>query len=99
MNHKTFIYHQEFPIEYGDTLAQIELRHSTLGIFNANRDNVSCVYHTLTADSNVADWCSGLVDEGKLDDPKTLHHLALLIQSHHKQNALLSLNNHLFKTA
>jgi len=70
MNHNTFIYKQEFALQSGDILAQIELSYSTLGELNASRDNVVWVCHALTANSDVADWWSGLIGKGKLYDPQ-----------------------------
>jgi len=93
MNHKTFIYKQEFALQSGETLAQIELSYSTLGELNANRDNVVWVCHALTANSDVADWWSGLVGEGKLYDPQKYFIICVnVLGSHYGSTGPLSIN-------
>ncbi len=93
MNHKTFISQQEFTLESGNTLPKIELRYSTLGKLNANQDNVIWVCHALTADSNVADWWSGLVGDGKLYDPKKYFIISVnVLGSHYGSTGPLSEN-------
>jgi len=93
MNHKTFIYKQEFALQSGETLAQVELSYSTLGKLNANRDNVVWVCHALTANSNVADWWSGLVGEGKLYDPEKHFIISVnVLGSHYGSTGPLSID-------
>lgn len=93
MNHKIFKYEEEFVLQYGGSLAQIELSYSTLGNLNANRDNVIWVCHALTANSDVADWWSGLIGEGKLYDPKKHFIISVnVLGSHYGSTGPLSIN-------
>lgn len=93
MNHKIFKYEEEFTLQYGGSLAQIELSYSTLGNLNANRDNVIWVCHALTANSDVADWWSGLIGEGKLYDPKKHFIISVnVLGSHYGSTGPLSIN-------
>ncbi|HUR31629.1 MAG TPA: homoserine O-acetyltransferase [Saprospiraceae bacterium] len=59
-----------FQLEKGGVLEDgITIAYHTYGTLNENRDNVIWVCHALTANSNVADWWSGLFGEGKIMDP------------------------------
>ena len=66
---KTFTWHKPFQLESGDALAELEIAYHTYGTLNASRDNVVWVCHALTANSDVAEWWSGLTGEGKVWDP------------------------------
>jgi len=93
MNHKTFIHKEEFPLQLGGSLAQVELSYSTLGELNANRDNVIWVCHALTANSDVSDWWSGLIGEGKLYDPEKHFIISVnVLGSHYGSTGPLSVN-------
>jgi homoserine O-acetyltransferase len=93
MNHKTFTYEQEFPLQFGGSLAQVELSYSTLGSLNANRDNVIWVCHALTANSDVSDWWSGLIGEGKIYDPEKHFIICVnVLGSHYGSTGPLSIN-------
>lgn len=61
------IYHidQTFELESGEALPALDIAYSTYGTLNAGGDNVIWICHALTANSQVADWWSGLVGEGK----------------------------------
>ncbi|HEY1114179.1 MAG TPA: homoserine O-acetyltransferase [Chitinophagaceae bacterium] len=58
-----------FTLESGYRLPGYYLAYHTYGTLNAKGDNVVWVFHALTANSDAADWWSGLVGEGKLFDP------------------------------
>lgn len=58
-----------FTLESGYRLPGYHLAYHTYGTLNAKGDNVVWVFHALTANSDAADWWSGLVGEGKLFDP------------------------------
>lgn len=45
------------------------LAYTTLGKMNADKSNVVWIFHALTANSNPAEWWTGLVGETKLFDP------------------------------
>lgn len=65
LNHK-----QPFILENGCILPEIEIAYHTYGQLNDAGDNVIWICHALTANSDAADWWSGLVGEGKLFDTK-----------------------------
>jgi homoserine O-acetyltransferase len=67
---KKFFHPHPFPLEGGETLPQLEVAYHTYGNLNADRDNVIWVFHALTANSDAADWWSGLVGPGRLFDPE-----------------------------
>ncbi len=64
-----FQHDQLFPLEAGGQLRSIQIAYHTYGELNANRDNVVWVCHALTANSEVADWWSGMFGEGCVLDP------------------------------
>lgn len=93
MNHKTFTYEQEFPLQFGGLLPQLELSYSTLGTLNTHRDNVIWICHALTANSDVSDWWSGLVGKGKLYDPEKHFIISVnVLGSHYGSTGPLSVN-------
>ncbi|PMD93215.1 homoserine O-acetyltransferase [Siphonobacter sp. BAB-5405] len=65
-----FHYPQEFALECGRVLPEIELAYHTFGTLNATASNVVWICHALTGNSDVTDWWSGLVGEGKLLDTR-----------------------------
>ncbi len=66
---KYYHHSSSFSLELGGTLHGITIAYNTYGELNPEGDNVIWVCHALTANSNVADWWSGLYGEGKLFDP------------------------------
>lgn len=70
MQYKTFRYNQPFTLESGRTLPGYHLAYTTLGRMNADKSNVVWIFHALTANSNPAEWWSGLVGDTKLFDPE-----------------------------
>lgn len=56
-------------MESGIVLPELQIAFHTYGQLNAARDNVIWVCHALTANSEVAEWWSGLTGEGKVWDP------------------------------
>jgi homoserine O-acetyltransferase/O-succinyltransferase len=66
---KVFTCSCPFTLESGYRLPGYHLAYHTYGTLNAKGDNVVWVFHALTANSDAADWWSGLVGEGKLFDP------------------------------
>lgn len=59
-----------FLLENGDILPEFTLGYHTFGTLNKARNNVIWVCHALTANSNVADWWSGLFGPGNVFDPE-----------------------------
>jgi homoserine O-acetyltransferase len=47
-----------------------ELAYHTYGKLNNEKDNAKWVFHALTANSNAADWWSGLFGPGRILDPE-----------------------------
>ncbi len=63
-------YDKDFKLESGTQLQGIEIAYHTLGTLNADRSNVVWVCHALTANSDVADWWSGVVGSGHVINPE-----------------------------
>lgn len=64
-----FHYPVEFQLENGVKLPGFQLKYTTLGQLNKERDNVIWVCHALTGSSDFADWWHGLFSEGGPIDP------------------------------
>jgi homoserine O-acetyltransferase len=64
-----FHYPVEFQLESGTKLPGFQLKYTTLGQLNKERDNVVWVCHALTGSSDFADWWHGLFSEGSPFDP------------------------------
>ncbi|WP_341836292.1 homoserine O-acetyltransferase [Chitinophaga pollutisoli] len=69
MSLQTFHSRQPFTLESGAVLPGIEIAYHTYGTMSPHGDNVVWICHALTANSDVADWWTGLVGEGKVIDP------------------------------
>ncbi|MEZ4959673.1 MAG: homoserine O-acetyltransferase [Saprospiraceae bacterium] len=65
-------YHHPAPffLESGAALPGPTIAYHTYGQLNAEKTNVIWVCHALTANSNVADWWSGLFGPGNVFDPE-----------------------------
>lgn len=71
-NELKFYHHQEaFELESGKSISGYRLAYTTYGNLDQNKNRVVWVFHALTANSDPADWWSGLVGDGKLFDPLT----------------------------
>ncbi len=64
-----FNYPQPFALECGDTLSGITIAYNTYGELNDDKSNVVWVCHALTANSNVAEWWTGIVGSNHVIDP------------------------------
>jgi homoserine O-acetyltransferase/O-succinyltransferase len=69
LSYKVFTYNNAFTFESGRVLPGYHLAYTTHGFLNDTRDNVVWVFHALTANSDPAEWWTGLVGDGKLFDP------------------------------
>lgn len=61
---------ENFRLESGVVLPELDLAYQTFGTLNTQKDNVVWVCHALTANTNVLDWWSGLFGQNKLFDPR-----------------------------
>lgn len=67
----TFHYQQTYQLEAGDVLDGFQLKYTTLGRLNAERDNVVWVCHALTGSSDFTDWWKELFTaDGPFDPAK-----------------------------
>lgn len=66
----TYNYKEEFQLESGNTLPELNLTYTTLGELNTAESNVVWIIHALTANSNPSEWWSGLVGDGKFYNPQ-----------------------------
>ena len=65
---KYFHYNQPFPLENGQSLAELNIAYHTYGTLRAD-SKVVWICHALTANSEVADWWKGLVGKDHVIDP------------------------------
>jgi homoserine O-acetyltransferase len=70
-----FHYEAGFELEGGKALAGFQLKYTTLGQLNKERNNVVWVIHALTGNSDVTSWWPGLFEEGGPYDPR--HHFVI----------------------
>ncbi|MEP7280236.1 MAG: homoserine O-acetyltransferase [Bacteroidota bacterium] len=64
-----FTYNNTFVLESGTVLPGYHLAYTTHGSLNEKQDNTVWIFHALTANSDPAEWWTGLVGKGKLFDP------------------------------
>lgn len=63
-------HHSEpLPLELGGEIKDLTIAYHTWGTLNEGKDNVVWVCHALTANSDVADWWPGTVEQGRFLDP------------------------------
>ncbi|QJB37558.1 homoserine O-acetyltransferase [Chitinophaga oryzae] len=65
------VFHSKAPfrLESGQVLPELQIAYHTYGTMNADGSNVVWVCHALTANSDAADWWSGLIGHGRVIDP------------------------------
>ncbi len=68
MKNGTIKFKEEFLLESGESLNEIEIFYSESGKINEKRNNVIWVCHALTANSDVESWWDGMVGKGKFFD-------------------------------
>ncbi|MGN0210970.1 MAG: homoserine O-acetyltransferase, partial [Muribaculaceae bacterium] len=61
---------EPFHTELGAVMPELTIAYHTFGQLNEAKDNVVWVCHALTANSDVADWWPGTVEDGKFLDPQ-----------------------------
>ena len=59
-----------FPLESGEVLPDLTITYHTSGTLSSAKDNVVWVCHALTANSDVEEWWSVMVGEGKFYDTR-----------------------------
>lgn len=93
MNYKIFRYQDDFRLESGDIIPNLEIAYHTYGSLNKKADNVIWVCHALTADSDVANWWPHTIESGKWMDPdKYFIICGNIIGSHYGSTGPLSMN-------
>ncbi|MEO6882991.1 MAG: homoserine O-acetyltransferase [Bacteroidia bacterium] len=70
MSKNYFFSEENFLLESGEILPQLEITYHTYGTLNADKSNVVWICHALTANSDAADWWHILVGEKKIFDPE-----------------------------
>jgi homoserine O-acetyltransferase/O-succinyltransferase len=70
-NDHLFHYTETFQLEAGESLSGFQLKYTTLGKLNAERNNVIWICHALTGSSDFTDWWAGLfTSDGPFDPSK-----------------------------
>jgi len=93
MSVKIFEYGQEFPLENGKKLANLQIAYHTYGELNEDKSNVIWVCHALTANSDVFDWWPGLFGPDELFNEKDYFIIcANVLGSHYGTTNPLSIN-------
>lgn len=64
-------YFDSVRLEGGITLRDVDVAYRTWGELNEARDNVIVVFHSLTGDSNAADWWAPMIGRGRALDTST----------------------------
>jgi homoserine O-acetyltransferase len=93
MEKKIYKHKQNFTLESGKIIENLEIAYHTFGRLNAKKDNVIWVCHSLTANSDVSDWWSDMFGEGKFFNPEE-HYVvcANILGSHYGTTCPLSNN-------
>jgi homoserine O-acetyltransferase/O-succinyltransferase len=65
-----FHYHQNFDLEAGGSLPGFQLKYTTIGQINRERNNVVWVCHALTGSSDFTDWWKDFFIQGSPYDPR-----------------------------
>lgn len=65
-----FNYPHPFKLENGAVLPELNIAYTTYGKLNAAKSNVVWVCHALTANSDAADWWSGVIGNSHVIDPE-----------------------------
>ena len=71
VSNSIFSYNQNFLLESGESLPDLQLFYTTYGKLNSDKSNVIWICHAFSGNSDFTEWWSGLFGEGKLYDPTT----------------------------
>ncbi len=66
----TYKHTGKLTLDSGEHLENVEIAYHTYGKLNSDRSNVVWICHALTANSDVADWWSGMTGKEKCFDPE-----------------------------
>jgi homoserine O-acetyltransferase len=69
MDTKIYRHKGPFELESGEVLPELMIAYHTFGEWHRDKNNILWVCHALTANSDVADWWPGTVEEGCFLDP------------------------------
>ncbi len=64
-----FSYDQQFGLEGGNTLPELEIAYTTYGKLNTEKSNVVWVFHALTANADPVEWWPGLIGNNAVINP------------------------------
>lgn len=86
-------YDNTFTLENGETLPSVTIAYHTFGTINEDKSNVIWVCHALTANSDVADWWPGTVEQNRFLDPEKYFIIcANVLGSHYGTTGPLSIS-------
>jgi homoserine O-acetyltransferase len=98
-NDHTFHYTPTFELESGETLPGFQLKYTTLGRLNAERNNVIWICHALTGNSDFTDWWGGLFTaDGPFDPSRNFIICANILGGCYGSTGPLSINPQTGKT-
>ena len=69
MGYNTYTHNEEFTLENGASLPNLEIAYHSYGTLNKTKSNVIWVCHALTANSHVFDWWKGLFGDKDFFNP------------------------------
>ncbi len=69
MSLKIYKHTEQFELESGEFLPEIEIAYTTYGKLNDDKSNVIWICHAFTANSDPAEWWPEMVGEGRVFDP------------------------------
>jgi homoserine O-acetyltransferase/O-succinyltransferase len=88
-----FHHHENFKLETGGSLPGFQLKYTTLGRLNEERNNVVWVCHALTGSSDFTDWWAGLfTGDGPFDPSKNFIICANILGGCYGSTGPLSIN-------
>ncbi len=85
--------HEQFQLESGAWLPELEIAYTTYGTRNSDDSNIVWICHAFTGNANPADWWNGLVGDKRLFNPSE-HFIvcANVIGSHYGSTNAFSIN-------
>ncbi len=70
MSYKVYRHNEQFELELGQILPEIEIAYHTFGVLNEEKSNVVWICHAYTANSDPQEWWPGMVGPGKFFNPE-----------------------------